>query len=115
MRTQPRGRAALQSLLASILVAVVWWLITPAGLVGSIAGTWILTGVILLLVGLFVAAGGDRVLDNMLPGANVGRMTEQGLQGDRRFLPPRTRWGGALMMIGGVAYVGAGWALWLLR
>ena len=107
--------ATLGTLAASLLVAVVWWLATPAGLVGSLAGTWILTGVLMLLLGLFMASGGDRVLDNMLPGANVAHMTEQGEKGARRFLAPRPKWGGALVMLGGALYEAAGALLWQLR
>lgn len=108
-------RTAAGTLAASTAVAVVWWLATPAGLVGSLAGSFILAGVILLLVGLFLSAGADRVADNMLPGANVGRMAEQGLTGERRFLAPRRRGAGVLTMLGGAVYLAAGALLWSWR
>jgi hypothetical protein len=111
----PFVRTAAGTLAASTAVAVVWWLATPAGLVGSLAGSFILAGVILLLVGLFLSAGADRVADNMLPGANVGRMAEQGLTGERRFLAPRRRGAGVLTMLGGVVYLAAGALLWSWR
>ena len=115
VRRSTRTRSALATLLVSFAVAVVWWLATPAGLVGSLAGTWILTGAVLLLVGLFLGSGGDRVLDNMLPGANVGRMADQGERGERRFLAPRARWAGTLTMLTGAAYLVAGALLWQAR
>lgn len=108
-------RIAAGTLAVAVTVAAVWWLATPAGLIGSLAGTFILTGVLLLLVGLFLGTGGDRVLDNMLPGANVGRMAEQGLTGERRFLAPRRRGAGALTMLGGALYLAAGALLWSWR
>ena len=112
VRNHLHARVAFGTLTASMVVAVVWWLATPAGLVGSLAGAWILTGFLLALAGLFLASGGDRVLDNMLPGANVGRMAEQGSTGERRFLVPRPRWGGALALLGGMVYLAVGALLW---
>jgi hypothetical protein len=111
---KPRS-VMIGTLAASTLVAVGWWLLTPAGLIGSFAGVWILTGVLMLIVGLFLASGGDRVLDNLLPGANVTHMSEQGMTGERRYLQPRRRWSGALVMLGGAAYIGLGALLWTLR
>jgi hypothetical protein len=108
-------RAAAGTLAAATAVAVVWWLATPGGLVGSLAGTFILAGVILLLVGLFLSTGADRVADNMLPGANVGRMAEQGLTGERRFLAPRRRGAGAWTMLLGSVYLAVGALLWSWR
>ena len=80
---------------ASLVVAVVWWPATPAGFLGGLAGTWILTGVLMVLVGPFPAAEGDRVMDNMLPGANVLRMAEEGSTAKRRLLGPGPRGAGA--------------------
>ena len=108
-------QVAAGTLAAAVAVAVVWWLATPAGLVGSLAGSFILAGVILVLVGLFLSAGADRVADNMLPGANVIRMGEQGLTGERRFLAPRRRGAGVLTMLGGAAYLAVGALLWSWR
>ncbi len=108
-------KTAAGTLAAATAVAVVWWLATPAGLVGSLAGSFIVAGTILVLVGLFLSAGADRVADNMLPGANVGRMAEQGLTGERRFLAPRRRGIGAWTMLVGVVYLAAGALLWSWR
>lgn len=99
----------------SLGVSAVWWLATPAGLVGSLAGTCLVAGVVLFLVGMFLGSGGDRVLDNLLPGANVGRMAEQGRTGERRFLAPRPRGGGLSAMLGGAAYIALGALLWQWR
>lgn len=98
-----------------MLVAIAWWWMTPAGIVGSLAGTSILTGALVLVVGLGTAGGMDIVLGNLLPGSNVGRMAEQGLTGEPRHLQPRPRWTGPLTMLAGAAYIAAGALLWSLR
>jgi hypothetical protein len=98
-----------------VAVALGWWLLTPAGLPGSLAGVFILTGVIVFFVGLGRAGGMDTALDNIHPGSNVGQMAEQGLNAERRFLGPRRRWAGTLVMLSGAAYVALGALFWNLR
>lgn len=98
-----------------VLVGIAWWLMTPAGILGSIAGTSILTGVVVFVLGIGTAGGMDIVLGNLLPGSNVGQMGAQGLTGERRYLQPRRRWAGTLTMLIGAAYVAVGALLWNLR
>ena len=98
-----------------MIVALAWWAMTRAGIIGSLAGTLILIGALVLVLGLGVTGGMDIVLGNLLPGSNVGQMGEQGLTGERRYLQPRRRWAGPLTMLAGTAYIAAGALLWSLR
>jgi hypothetical protein len=98
-----------------ILVAVLWWLLTPAGLSGSLAGVCIPSGLVLVVIGMSLGGGMDTALDNLHPGANVGRMSEQGMQGERRYLGGRDRWRGLKVVVIGAAYLVVGFGLWRLR
>ena len=100
---------------APALVAVAWWIFTPAGLPGSLGGMAILIGAIVVAIGVSLAGGVDAGLDNLHPGANVGRMSEQGMGAEQRHLGPRARWRGTRVMLAGAAYLAVGAALWQLR
>jgi len=114
-RLRPWGKLLLVVLGIPVAVAVLWWLLTPAGLPGSLGGTFILTGFVTFFVGMGRAGGMDTALDNIHPGSNVTQMSEQGMSGERRFLGRRRRWAGTLTMLGGLAYVALGALLFSLR
>ena len=93
-----------------VVVALLWALITPAGLIGSLAGVCIVGGVIIVFIGIGFAGDIDTAAERMLPGANLEQMGQ-----DRPRRSGRKRWAGLRTIGLGLAYVVVGAFFYALR
>ena len=97
-----------------VVLALAWALLTPGGIVGALAGVCILIGVVTVFLGIGFGGGMDTAMDHMLPGANVQRMAETGMKGDKVHTRQH-RFPGLRRIAIGLAYVAVGALLWQLR
>jgi len=86
-----------------VAVALLWALITPAGIIGSLAGVFIIAGVVIVFIGIGFAGDIDTAGERMLPGANLEQMKQ-----DRPQRSERKRFAGLRTIGFGLAYVAVG-------
>ena len=91
-------------------IALVWAAITPAGIVGSLAGVCMIGGLIVVMIGIGMAGGLDTAGERMLPGANLEQIGMERHSSEP--LPPR--WAGLRVVVTGLAYFAAGAFLYWL-
>ena len=94
-----------------VVLAVGWALLTPAGIVGSLAGVCIIVGIVIVFIGIGFAGDIDTAGERMLPGASLEQMAMDEPQ--RR--EPKRRWEGTRRIAMGLAYVAVGAFLYWLK
>jgi hypothetical protein len=94
-----------------LVLGTAWALLTPAGIIGSVAGVCIIGGVIIVMTGIGVGGGKDTAAKRLLPGANLEQMGGE----RRRTVEASPRWAGARRIGMGLAYVAAGAFLYWLK